>query len=149
VVVSYILMVDDDWFLGDIVVGALERRGWPVRVAGSGSAALDVVSSAPPALVLLDVGIPEGDGWFLLRRLRQALSEEVPVVVVSAQPVTRTQIRLYGIHGYIAKPFSMSRLLEYIEAIGLAPGAGEEEGHANGTSQPDQGGQPRPTGGDR
>lgn len=147
--VSYILMIDDDWFLGDIVVGALEKRGWPVRVAGSGSAALEVVSSETPALVLLDVGLPDGDGWFLLRRLRQALRVDVPVVVVSAQPVTRTQIRLYGVHGYVAKPFSMNRLLQIIEAVGLAPAAGGGEGLGTRPSQRDQGDQPQPRGGDR
>ncbi len=116
---GYILMVDDDWFLGDIVGNALQKRGWTVNVATSGERALELARESAPTMMLLDLGLPDGDGWALLKRLREeALDAGTPVVVVSALPVTRTQLRTHRVTAYVPKPFSVNRLLEVIHALG-------------------------------
>ena len=114
---GYILMVDDDWFLGDIVGAALKKRGWTVKVATSGEEAMNLARKSAPVLMLLDIGLPDKDGWQLLSLLRtEVLKVEVPVVIVSALPVTRTQLRQQRVIAYLPKPFGVNRLVELIQA---------------------------------
>ncbi len=70
----------------------LERSGWTVSEAGDGAQALDVVTHAPPHLILLDLTMPVMDGFLFLHRLRQMPGcNDIPVVVLSARDITRDE----------------------------------------------------------
>lgn len=113
-----ILVVDDDWFLADLVATTLRSQGWTVHLAGSRAEALAVAAECAPDLLLLDIVLPDGTGWMLLRELRHGpLPVEVPVVVVSSMPVTRSELRRHGAHGFVPKPLSMSHLLNTVRAL--------------------------------
>lgn len=117
----HILLVEDDWFLADIVAATLRDRGWMVHTAATVADAVATALQAPPDLVLMDLRLPDGDGWSAIAQVRSIRQERrIPVVVVSSSPVTRRELRQYEVAAYVPKPFRMPDLLERVSAL-LAP----------------------------
>src|SRR5437660_11264945 len=112
-----ILVVDDDAKIVRLVRTYLEREGFPVVTAGNGRAALEVFRQQQPRLVVLDLMLPELDGFALLRILRE--DTDVPVLIVSARGSAAD--RVYGINegadDYLPKPFSPAELVVRVKAI--------------------------------
>ena len=87
-----ILVVDDEENIRFLVGSALRRAGFEIVTAETGRAALDLVSSARPDLIVLDVMLPDLDGFAILERLRQDGST-VPVIFLTARDSTLDRVR--------------------------------------------------------
>ncbi|MGK0188770.1 MAG: DNA-binding response OmpR family regulator [Verrucomicrobiales bacterium] len=112
-----ILIVEDD---RDTLVGltiVLRKSGYEVISAEDGTMALQVASREKPDLVLLDLGLPAGDGFFVLESLRRNINfMGVPVYVTSARDAASNRQRALdaGAQGYFEKPIEISELLGVI-----------------------------------
>jgi excisionase family DNA binding protein len=110
-----VLIVDDDERLREYVRVNLEAEGYEVREAGSGEAALDVLGERSPDLILLDVMMPQVDGWETLRRIQEHTGiGAIPVIMFSGkvdeQSAAVAESR--GAQGFIGKPFDPRSLIE-------------------------------------
>lgn len=106
---GYLLVVDDDPMNRDTLSRHLERQGHRVAVAENGRQALEMVSTHPFDLVLLDVLIPEMDGYEVLQRLkRDRHSQDIPVIMISALDEIESVVLCVemGAEDYLPKPFS-------------------------------------------
>ena len=113
-----VLVVEDEPRIADLVRGYLEREGLRVRVTGDGRAALDAVTAERPAVVLLDVGLPDMDGTEVCRRMRSA-HDWTPVLFVTARDdeVDRVLGLELGADDYVTKPFSPRELVARVRAV--------------------------------
>lgn len=120
-----VLVVDDDPQIREVVTIALERAGHGVVTASDGQAALRAARREAPAFVVLDVGLPEIDGFEVCRRLRGF--SDVPVLFLTARDdeVDRVVGLELGADDYVTKPFSPRELVARIAAILRRAGAGE------------------------
>jgi excisionase family DNA binding protein len=110
-----VLIVDDDEHVREYVRVNLEAEGYNVREAGTADEGLDVLEESQPDLVLLDVMMPQVDGWEMLRRLQERHGEgAVPVVMFSGKVDEQgaDEAAERGAQGFIGKPFDPSRLIE-------------------------------------
>ncbi|MFH1184577.1 MAG: response regulator [Chloroflexota bacterium] len=124
-----ILCIEDDPEMIELIRLILERRGFVVDGADGGKAGLEALRAAPPDLVLLDLMMPDMDGWDVYQKMKADEStRHVPVIVVtaSAQNIDRE----FGLHiakvdDYIVKPFSPQDLLSSVDRVlgGAPPGA--------------------------
>ena len=118
---SKVLVVDDDEDIRMLVAELLRVSGHEVVGAPSGVEALALLEAgARPDLVLLDVQMPELDGWDTLRGIRgMAGIGEVPVVLctVKSGPVDTALGQALGCDGYVVKPFAIVDLVEEVEAV--------------------------------
>lgn len=113
-----ILVVEDEEPIRDLVATALRFTGFQVETAATGREALSAASSALPDLVVLDVNLPDLDGFEVCRRLR-ADGDMVPVVFLTARDDAadlRTGFTRGG-DDYLTKPFSLEELLLRIDAV--------------------------------
>lgn len=112
-----ILLVDDDPRLREIVSVALTRGGYTVVTAADGHMALIHAAREKPALVVLDVGLPEMDGFEVCRRIRAR--SDVPILFLTAhdEEVDRVLGFELGADDYVTKPFSPRELTVRIRAI--------------------------------
>jgi excisionase family DNA binding protein len=110
-----ILIVDDDERLREYVRVNLEMEGYAVREAGSAEEGLGVLEEVSPDLILLDVMMPEVDGWEMLRRVQQRHGVgAIPVVMFSGK-VDEDSLKAAtsrGAQGFIGKPFNPQQLIE-------------------------------------
>ena len=119
-----ILVVDDDAKIVKLVQAYLEREGHRVTTAGDGRSALASIVLDPPALVILDVMLPEIDGITVLRAIRQR--DFMPVLMLSARGSARDRIEGLeeGADDYVAKPFSPAELVLRVRRLLRAAGDG-------------------------
>lgn len=113
-----ILLVDDEKALRDMVSGFLRRAGFhKVTVAANCLEAEELFALKEPHLVLLDVMLPDGDGFSLLKKLRQM--SEVPVIFLSARDEDASRLRGLGLGAddYITKPFLPEELILRVTAV--------------------------------
>ncbi len=113
-------MVDDEDDILNFLELVLQEKGYEVLTAGGGQEALTQAQMAKPDLVLLDIMMPQMDGWEVLKLLRvDDETAKVPVAMLSAR--TDAQDRVQGLQegavDYIFKPFSLEDLLNKIESI--------------------------------
>jgi two-component system OmpR family response regulator len=113
-----VLVVDDEPNITDLVSTTLRYEGFEVASAASGRAALDVVATFRPHLVVLDVMLPDLDGFEVARRLRQE-AHRVPILFLTAKDATEDKVRGLTLGGddYVTKPFSLEELLARIRAV--------------------------------
>ena len=113
-----LLVVDDEPTILGLLSGSLRFAGYDVVTATSGTEALRAATSQRPDLVLLDVMMPDGDGFDVVRRLRSA-GQEVPVIFLTARDEVPDRVTGFGIGGddYITKPFSLDEVLMRIKAV--------------------------------
>ena len=109
-----VLIVDDDDKLREFVRVNLEMEGYTVREAASAREGLDALEEQSPDLVLLDVMMPEMDGWEMLRQLHERHGMgAIPVIVFSGQvEEDATEVVARGAQAFIGKPFSPQSLIE-------------------------------------
>jgi len=108
------LLVEDDAHVRQFIREALAVEGFEVLTAASLNEAQALLRHSAVGLVLLDLGLPDGDGEALLREVRQQAS--LPVIIVSARDQEAQKIRLLdaGADDYLTKPFSVGELLARI-----------------------------------
>ena len=111
-----VVLVDDEPGIVDFVELGLRREGLAVVSAGSAAAGLEAVRRERPQLVILDVGLPDTDGFELLRAIRQ--ESDVPVIVLTARGDLDDRVRGLdlGADDYVAKPFHFAELLARVRA---------------------------------
>ena len=109
-----ILIVDDEPPLRHFLRATLASHGYALAEAATGQAGLDLAAEQQPAIVLLDLGLPDLDGLEVTRRLREWTS--VPIVVLSARGQERDKVAALeaGADDYLTKPFGMAELLARI-----------------------------------
>jgi two-component system, OmpR family, response regulator len=113
-----VLVVDDEPNITDLVSTTLRYEGFEVTSAATGRAALDQVATFRPHLVVLDVMLPDLDGFEVARRLRQE-AHRVPILFLTAKDATEDKVRGLTLGGddYVTKPFSLEELLARIRAV--------------------------------
>lgn len=115
-----ILVVDDDPLVTGLVKINLELEGFEVEEAWGGEEALQVIEERVPDLVLLDVMMPELDGWDLLRMLRSnPTTRELPVVLLTAKVQEGDVAKGWqmGADGYITKPFNPLEMVDRLKTV--------------------------------
>jgi excisionase family DNA binding protein len=115
-----VLLVDDDDKLRELVRLNLEFEGYVVREAGSAEEGLSAIEEAKPDLVLLDVMMPQTDGWEMLRKIQEEYGAgAIPVVMFSGKVDERTlaQASTSGAQAFVGKPFDMQQLIEQTKQI--------------------------------
>jgi two-component system OmpR family response regulator len=126
-----VLVVDDEEHITELVAMGLGYNGFDVERRATGRAALAAIEDRRPDLVVLDVMLPDLDGFEVARRLRQAegAGTQVPIIFLTARDATQDKIdglRL-GSDDYVTKPFSIEELIERVKAVlrrssGTGPG---------------------------
>ena len=118
-----ILIVEDDRTLSCLLRDVIESEGGEVRVAHGAAHALAVADTFVPELILLDVSLPDGNGYDLCARWRGSLP--APVVFMSGRAGSEdlARARAAGGRDYLAKPFSLHALLERLCLALSGPGA--------------------------
>jgi two-component system OmpR family response regulator len=113
-----ILVVDDEVSMTDTVGGVLRDEGFDVLLAGTGRAAIATATSSWPDLVVLDVMLPDLDGFEVIRRLRLD-GWEVPVLFLTARDAVEDRVAGLRMGGddYVTKPFSLDEVVERVSAI--------------------------------
>jgi DNA-binding response OmpR family regulator len=121
-----VLAVDDDADIRGLLRELLERAGYEVVDAASGREGLRALYAESPDLVLLDVSMPELDGWQTLERIRDV--SDVPVLMLTARAAELEKVRglKAGADDYVTKPFGRQELLARVEAHLRRAGAREE-----------------------
>ncbi|HYY34589.1 MAG TPA: response regulator transcription factor [Gaiellaceae bacterium] len=111
-----ILVVDDDADIRGLLRELLERASYDVVEASNGRDGLRTLYGSSPDLVLLDVSMPELDGWQTLERIRDV--SDVPVVMLTARAAELEKVRglKAGADDYVTKPFGRQELLARVEA---------------------------------
>jgi two-component system, OmpR family, response regulator len=113
-----VLVVDDEEAITDLVSTALRYEGFEVDVRANGRAALDAVTGFRPQLIVLDVMLPDLDGFEMARRL-QAEGRRVPILFLTARDATEDKVRGLTLGGddYVTKPFSLDELVARVRAV--------------------------------
>ena len=112
-----ILLVEDEQAITDPLAEALEREGFGTRVAGTAAEALELARAHPPDLVLLDIGLPDGSGLDVCRRLRS--ERDVPVIMLTARGSEADRVAglEIGADDYVVKPFSAREVAARVRAV--------------------------------
>jgi DNA-binding response OmpR family regulator len=131
-----VLIVEDDDAIATPLAKGLEREGLAVDRVETGNAALDRSATSPFDVVLLDLGLPDRDGFDVCRELRAR--SDVPIIVVTArsEEVDRVVGLELGADDYIVKPFGLRELVARIRAVvrRRAPATPDDGAHTNGTA---------------
>ena len=112
-----VLVIDDDADIRGLVAELLGRAGLSVEQAEDGHAGLRALHQTPPDLVVLDVSMPELDGWQTLERIRDVSA--VPVLMLTARGGELERVRglKAGADDYVVKPFGSEELVARVEAL--------------------------------
>jgi len=123
-----LLLVDDEENLRSMLEAALRHSGFEVASAATGREAIDAVPAARPDLIVLDVMLPDLDGFEVCRRLRSDGSR-TPVLFLTARDGTDDKVRGLTLGGddYLVKPFSLEELVARIHAVLRRAGATRED----------------------
>ena len=127
----FALVVDDEEHITELVAMGLGYNGFEVERVASGRAALAAIDARRPDIVVLDVMLPDLDGFEVARRLREAdgVAAKIPIIFLTARDATKDKVdglRL-GSDDYVTKPFSIEELIERVKAVlrrsaGIGPG---------------------------
>jgi len=112
-----VLIVEDDRNTSSLVATYLEREGFPTVAAFDGATALEMTRQTPPGFVILDLNLPQVDGWEVCRELRKI--SDVPILMLTAreEEIDRVLGLSLGADDYVVKPFSPRELVERVKAI--------------------------------
>src|SRR3954464_14988834 len=123
-----ILVVDDEPNIVDVISMALRFQGFNVESAGTGKEALAQVGQFRPDLIVLDVMLPDMEGFDVANRLG-AQRSRVPIIFLTARDATEDKIRGLTLGGddYVTKPFSLEELVARIRTILRRAGLAEPE----------------------
>jgi two-component system, OmpR family, response regulator len=126
-----VLVVDDEEHITELVAMGLGYNGFEVERQATGRAALAAIDARRPDLVVLDVMLPDLDGFEVARRVRQAegAGARVPIIFLTAKDATTDKVEglRLGSDDYVTKPFSIEELIERVKAVlrrssGAGPG---------------------------
>jgi len=116
-----ILYIEDEPEMIDLIRLILNRRGFEVKGANGGKEGLESIRKEKPDLVLLDLMMPDMDGWEVYQQMKaDETTRDIPVIVVTAK--AQSIDKVLGLHiakvdDYIAKPFSPQELLNSVDSV--------------------------------
>jgi len=116
-----IIYIEDEQDMIDLVRLILNRKGYEVKGANGGREGLDLIRANSPDLVLLDLMMPDMDGWDVYQQLKaDEATRTIPVIVITAK--AQNIDKVLGIHiakvdDYICKPFSPQQLVDSVESV--------------------------------
>jgi two-component system response regulator VicR len=116
-----ILCIEDEQEMIDLIRLILNRRGYDVKGANSGLEGLNLIKKERPDLILLDLMMPDMDGWEVYQKMKaDEKMKNIPVIVVTAR--AQSIDKVLGLHiakvdDYIAKPFSPHELMNSVEKV--------------------------------
>ncbi|MGB2884185.1 MAG: response regulator [Dehalococcoidia bacterium] len=112
-----ILIVDDDSLIAKTIDMCLSKRGHNVKVFYSGVDAVKYLFGEKPDTVVLDIRLPDCDGWFIAKLMEKLEGlEKVPIIVTSVLDPDRRKVAECRPYAYIQKPFDMGQLVQAIES---------------------------------
>lgn len=123
-----ILIVEDNEMNRDMLGRRLQRRGYVVEIAVDGQVALEMVAANAPDLILMDLSLPNLDGWETTRRLKgDPATSALPIIVLTAHALEHERRKAMdtGCDDFDVKPIDFARLLSKIERFVAAP-AGDQ-----------------------
>jgi two-component system response regulator VicR len=113
--------IEDEAEMIDLVRLILGRRGYTVLGASGGREGLELIRKELPDLVLLDLMMPDMDGWEVYHQMKsEELTRDIPVIVITAKALNIDKVlglRIAKVEDYIAKPFSPQELLQRVEQV--------------------------------
>lgn len=116
-----ILVADDSITIVTIVRDLLQKEGYEVEEAFNGVMALEKVEAWKPDLLLLDIVMPEMDGYTVLRQLRHNAKagdpNYLPVIIITTRDKMQELVELEGVEGFIVKPFRRSELISKVKGV--------------------------------
>jgi two-component system, cell cycle response regulator DivK len=115
-----ILIVEDNEENRDVLTRRLERRGYSVLVAVDGQAGITMAQDEHPDVILMDLNLPDVDGWEATKRIKASpQTASIPVIALTAHAVVGDEQRALqaGCNDYHSKPVEFTRLLGQIEAL--------------------------------
>ena len=116
-----VLYIDDEPEMVELVRLILGRKGYQVSGANGGREGLAAMRQDPPHLVLLDLMMPEMDGWEVYQQMKaNDATRDIPVIVITAK--AQSIDKVLGLHiakveGYISKPFASQELMENVDRV--------------------------------
>jgi two-component system, OmpR family, response regulator VicR len=119
--IKVILCIEDEQEMIDLMRLILSRRGFEILGANGGKEGLEIIRKNHPDLVLLDLMMPEMDGWEVYQQMKaDETTKDIPVIVVTAK--AQSIDKVLGLHiakvdDYIAKPFSPQELLASVDSV--------------------------------
>jgi DNA-binding response OmpR family regulator len=119
--IKVILCIEDEQEMIDLMRLILSRRGFEILGAKGGKEGLEIIRKNHPDLVLLDLMMPEMDGWEVYQQMKaDETTKDIPVIVVTAK--AQSIDKVLGLHiakvdDYIAKPFSPQELLASVDSV--------------------------------
>jgi DNA-binding response OmpR family regulator len=116
-----IVYIEDDLEMTYLIKIILERKGYEIISTNDGLEGFELIVREKPDLVLLDLMMPNIDGWDIYHQLKSSdTTNQIPVIVISAkaQPIDKVLgMQIAKVNNYIGKPFKPQELLESIESI--------------------------------
>lgn len=119
-----VLVVDDEDGIGDLLEYGLGCAGFSVTIAADGSSALEATRAWHPHAILLDVMLPDIDGFTLFPRLRQLTASPIIFLTAKAEPEERAAGLRLGASHYVTKPFDLDELIGCLRTVIARSGAG-------------------------
>ncbi len=112
-----VLIVDDDAHIAELIKLYLEKEGFKTSVAQNGSKALQMFREAAPSIVILDIMMPEMDGWQVCREMRRI--SNIPIIMLTAKGETFDKVLglELGADDYMVKPFEPKELIARVKAV--------------------------------
>ena len=116
-----LVYIEDEPEMIDLVHLILGRRGYSIIGANGGREGLELVRKELPDLVLLDLMMPDMDGWDVYHQIKsEEITRDIPVIVITAKAQNIDKVlglRIAKVEDYIAKPFSPQELLERVDEV--------------------------------
>ena len=113
--------IEDEAEMIDLVRLILGRRGYTIMGANGGREGLELIRKERPDLVLLDLMMPDMDGWDVYHQIKsEEIIRDIPVIVITAKALNIDKVlglRIAKVEDYIAKPFSPQELLERVDQV--------------------------------
>lgn len=119
-----VLLVDDDADIRRVIAYVLADEGYEVVEASDGQAALQLVSTQHPDIILLDMKMPGIDGWEFARLYRELYHRQAPIIVLTAAQDVEQRAADIKAEAYLSKPFDLEGLVERVAEVARRLGTG-------------------------
>ncbi|MGM0867504.1 MAG: response regulator transcription factor [Bacillota bacterium] len=112
-----VLVIEDDPYICDLIILYAEKSGYIVSVANDGMTGLEIFYDSPPDLVILDIMMPEMDGWEVCKELRRF--DKTPIIMLTGKGESYDKLKGFdlGTDDYLVKPFDPNELMARIKAV--------------------------------
>ncbi len=122
-----VLIVDDDQNICELLRLYIEKEGFDTKIANDGKAALEAFESYNPDLIMLDIMLPELDGWQVCREIRK--KSQCPIIMLTAKSEVFDKVLglELGADDYVVKPFEAKEIVARIKAVLRRSGTNEED----------------------